>query len=693
MWAVFLVQICSWYRSGMSTAPVARKIPKEFVEHGTSRIDDYYWLREKQNPEVIAHLEAENAHTEEVMIDTKELQETLYEEMKGRMNENDTSAPYKHGDYFYYSRTEEGKQYPIFCRKHGSLGAPEQVLLDQNSVAKGHDFLSVPFLKISPDHTKLAYAVDFSGNEKHEVRVKNLVSGEHLSDIIGDVDHSLEWANDSSTFFYTVSDDTRRPYRVMRHVLGSEVSNDALIYEDLDERFFVGLSKSRSGKFISIELESKITSEVHVLNADNPYAAYRTINLRRQGHEYSIEHRGDQFLIVTNKDAKNFRLMSAPVETPSEEYWKEVIPHREEVMLEGVHAFKDFIVVNELERALRKLRVIRGEEDFHIPMPAQVYALGSAPNEEFDTDIVRFTYSSLATPTTTYDFDTASKELVLVKKKEVLGGFDEGEYEVERTLATAQDGTQIPISLVYRKGAKTGTNPLWLHGYGSYGLLQNPSFVESRISLLDRGFVFALAHIRGGGEGGRAWYEDGKFLKKANTFMDFIVCAEHLVAEGYGAKDKLTVSGRSAGGLLMGAVTNMRPDLFRTIVTAVPFVDVINTMMDPTIPLTVTEYEEWGNPNNLEYYAYMRSYSPYDNVTAQAYPHILVTAGLNDMRVQYWEPAKWVAKMREHKTDSNMLLLKTDMDSGHGGASGRYDALKETALEYAFALKALSVSD
>jgi len=677
----------------MNTPPQAKKIPKEIVEHGVARTDDYYWLREKESTEVIAHLKAENAYTRESLADTEELQETLFKEMKGRMNENDMSSPYKHGDYFYYSRTEEGKQYPIFCRKQSSLDTPEEILLDENLVAEGHDFLSVAFLEVSPDHTKLAYAVDFRGNEKHEVRIKDLVTGEHLSDTIGDVDYSLEWANDSRTFFYTVSDDTRRPYRVMRHVLGTAVSLDALVYEDLDERFFVDVSKSRSEKFILIELESKITSEVHVLEADNPEAPFRTINPRRQGHEYSVDHRGDEFLIVTNKDAKNFRLMSAPIGTPSEDHWREIIPHREDVMLEGVDAFKDFIVIDELQGALRKLRVIRGIEDFHVPMLAAVYALGAAANAEYETDTLRFTYSSLATPTTTFDFNTVSKELILVKKKEVFGGFDEDAYEVERTFATAEDGTKIPISLAYRKGAKKGDNPLWLHGYGSYGSLQDPSFGESRISLLDRGFVFALAHIRGGGEGGRTWYEDGKFLKKMNTFTDFIACAEHLVGNGYGAKDKLVVSGRSAGGLLMGAVANMCPDLFRAVVTAVPFVDVINTMMDPTIPLTVTEYEEWGDPNDLTYYSYMRSYSPYDNVTAQAYPHILVTAGLNDMRVQYWEPAKWVAKLRELKTDSNMLLLKTDMDSGHGGASGRYDALKETALEYAFALKALGISD
>ncbi len=677
----------------MSTVPQAKKQPREFTEHGNVRTDDYYWLREKENPEVIAHLNAENAYTESVLAGTKGLQQELFEEMKGRMNENDMSAPYRYGGYFYYSRTEAGKQYPIFCRKPDTLDAQEEILLDENVVAEGHEFLSVAFIEVSPNHRLLAYAVDFKGNEKHEVRIKDLETGDHLSDRITDVEYSFEWANDSRTFFYTVSDETSRPYRVMRHTLGSDASADALVYEDLDERFFVSLSKSRSEKYIFIELESKITGETHVLDADVPGAPYRIIAPRRQGHEYSVEHHGDEFLIVTNKDAKNFRLMSAPVASPSEEQWKEVIPHRKDVMLEGVDAFESFVVVHELEGALRQLRVIREGEDYRIPMPAQVYALGSAPNAEYVSDVFRFAYSSLATPSTTYDFDTRAKELVTVKKRQVFGGFDESAYEVERTFAVAEDGTRIPVSLAYRKGAKTGKNPLWLHGYGSYGSLQNPSFVESRISLLDRGFVFALAHIRGGGEGGRLWYEDGKFLKKRNTFTDFITCAEHLVANGYGAKDKLVVSGRSAGGLLMGAVANMRPDLFQAIVTAVPFVDVINTMMDPTIPLTVTEYEEWGNPNDREYYEYMRSYSPYDNVSGQAYPHILVTAGLNDMRVQYWEPAKWVAKLRELKTDGNMLLLKTDMDSGHGGASGRYDALKETALEYAFALKALGLTD
>jgi len=679
----------------MNEAPHAKRIPKEITEHGKTRTDDYYWLREKENPEVISYLEEENAYAESVMSGARDLRQKLFEELKGRIKEDDTSAPYKHGDFYYYVRTEAGKQYPIFCRKQNSLDAPEEIIFDENEVAAGHAFASTAFVHVSPDHGKLAYAVDFLGNEKHVLHIKDLTTGVLLPDTISDVDYSFEWANDSQTFFYTVSDELRRPYRVFRHKLSSDPAKDALVYEDIDERFSVGLSKTRSDAFIGITSESKISSEVHLLSADEPAGPLRLVSAREQDHEYMVEHHGDELLIVTNKGAKNFKLMHAPVATPSQEHWKEVIAHRDDVLLDGIEVFKDFYVVHELFDALTQLRVrsFVGSEEFYIDMPEAVYAVGTGPNPEFDTHTLRLGYSSLTTPGTVYDFDIDSRTLTKIKQQEVLGGYDPSAYAVERTYATAEDGTKIPISLAYKKGAKTGTNPCWLYGYGSYGMVISPGFSASRVSLLDRGFVFAIAHIRGGGDGGRAWYENGKYLKKKNTFTDFIACAEHLIAEGYSAKDKLIISGRSAGGLLMGAVANMRPELFRAVIAGVPFVDVINTMMDPTIPLTVTEYEEWGNPNEKEYYDYLSSYAPYENVEKKDYPNILVTSGLNDTRVQYWEPTKWVAKLRANKTDDNLLILKTNMGAGHGGASGRYDALHEVALEFAFVLRVLDIGE
>ena len=678
----------------MNGAPQAKKVPKEITEHGKSRTDDYYWMRDRENPDTIAYLEEENAYTESIMGGAGDLRQKLFEELKGRIKEDDVSAPYKDGDYFYYARTEAGKQYPIFCRKQGSLDAEEEVILDENEIAKGHAFASVAVVQVSPDHTKLAYAVDFVGNEKHTLHIKDLATGELLADTVSDVDYSFEWANNNKTFFYTISDEMRRPYRVMRHELGSDPQADVEVYKDMDERFSVGLSKTRSKKFICITSESKISTEVHLLEADNTDAPLVLVSAREQDHEYMVDHHDDELFIVTNKSAKNFKLMTTPLATPSEEHWKERIAHRDDVQLNGVDVFKDFFVVYELSNALMHLRVcsFTGAEEFYVALPEDVYALGGGANPDFLSHTLRFSYSSPVTPGTVYDFDIDTRTLTKIKQQEVLGGYDLTAYEVERVYAFASDGTQVPISLAYKKGAKTGNNPCWLDGYGSYGHVMSPGFSSSRISLLDRGFVFAIAHIRGGGDGGRLWYENGKYLLKKNTFTDFIACAEHLVQEGYSAKDKLVISGRSAGGLLMGAVTNMRPELFRAVVAGVPFVDVINTMMDPTIPLTVTEYEEWGNPNEKEYYDYMASYAPYENVEKKDYPNILVTAGLNDTRVQYWEPAKWVAKLRAYKTDDNLLLLKTNMGAGHGGASGRYDALHEIALEYAFVLKVLGIS-
>ncbi len=677
----------------MDQPPRAKQIPKKIIEHGTERIDEYYWLRERENPDVHAYLEAENAYVESVMGGPSDLREKLFQELKGRLQEDDCSVPYKDGDYYYYVRTEAGKQYPIFCRKRGSLEAGEEVMLDENEVAAGHPYASVAFVKVSPDHAKLAYAVDFEGDERHELRVIDLATRALLGGGVSDVDYSLEWANDSATFFYTVADTLRRPYTVRRCVLGAADAGDVLVFAEPDDRFFVSLSKTRSGRFICIELHSQITSEVHLLEANAPGEPLRLVAPRRQGHEYSVEHRGDELLILTNAEAKNFRLVAAPIETPAEAYWREVIAHRDDVMLEGVEAFQDFIVIHELSDALRTFRIRPLEGDaFAVALPETVYALGGGPNPDYTASTFRFTYSSLVTPHTTYDFDTRTRILTLVKREEVLSGYDPAQYVVERTYATAPDGARIPLSLAYKRGAKMGENPCWLYGYGSYGSVASPAFSESNISLMDRGFVCATAHVRGGGELGRLWYEAGKFLSKKNTFTDFIACAEHLIEERYCAKERLVIAGRSAGGLLVGVVVNLRPDLFCAAIADVPFVDVVGTMMDPSLPLTVIEYEEWGDPNERVYHDYLSSYAPYENVERQAYPHMLVTAGLNDPRVQYWEPAKWVAKLRTHKTDDHLLLFQTNMGAGHGGPSGRYDSLREVAFEFAFVFKVLDIA-
>lgn len=675
-----------------ATSPVAARRPHEITTHGHTRVDDYYWLREKENPEVIAYLEAENAYTAAMLKETEALQKTLYDEMVGRIQETDQSVPVRIGDFFYYTRTEAGKQYPIYCRKQGSLDAPEEILLDLNELAEGHDYLRLGIFRVSPDHRLLAYSLDTTGAEQYLISFKRLDDGALLPDQIANTSYSGEWAADNTTFFYTTKDAAMRDYQVWRHRLGEASSADEKVYEDLDERFFVYLGKSKDRRYLFVTSESKETSEQHYLLADRPGDAFTLVSPRVEGVRYDAEHRDGVFFIVTNDEAKNFRIMTAPAEAPARANWKEFLAHREEVKIDDIDLFARFLAVYERENGLRALRIVDLQSGEHhvVDFPEPVYTYATDENPEFDSELLRFTYTSMTTPNSVFDYNMATRERELLKEQPVLGGFDRENYATERIFAAAGDGTHIPISLVYRKDCFHGEPvPCLLYGYGSYGFSIDPSFDSNRISLLDRGFIFAIAHIRGGQEMGRFWYDQGKFLHKRNTFTDFIAAARHLIAEGYTAPEKLAVMGGSAGGLLIGAVLNMAPELFHAAVAAVPFVDVVTTMLDETIPLTVPEFEEWGNPKERDYYDYMLSYSPYDNVKEQAYPHLLITAGLNDPRVQYWEPAKWTALLRARKTDDNLLLLKTEMGAGHAGPSGRYEYLKEKALHYAFLLYAL----
>jgi oligopeptidase B len=676
------------------TPPIAKIVPKADTLFGDVRIDNYFWLRDRANPEVMKYLEAENGYTEAMMKQTEEFQERLYKELLGRIKETDFSVPEKIDDYYYYARTEEGKQYPIYCRKKGSLEALEEILLDQNALAAGHNYLGIGVFKVSPNHQLLAFSVDTNGSEAFTLYVKDLNTGKLLGDEIPNTSYSAVWANDNKTIFYSILDEAKRPYKVYRHTLGTNPSEDALVYHEKDQAYEVSLGKTKNKEYLLMNLESETTSEVRYLKADHPTEDFKVVQPRQHEMEYSIEHHGDKFFIVTNDNAKNFKLMEAPVEDPSKKNWKEVIPHRDSVKIDGIDVFKNHLVVYERERGLKKIRIVNmtNNEVHYVDFPEPVYTFWQSGNPDFNTNLLRFNYTSLVTPRSVFDYNMDTKTRELKKQEEVLGGYDPSQYQSERIFAKAEDGTMIPISLVYKKGmARDGNNPLFLYGYGSYGLSSDPNFSSTRLSLLDRGFIYAIAHVRGGGEMGRYWYDDGKLLHKKNTFTDFIACAEHLIAEKYTSSDKLVISGASAGGLLIGAVTNMRPDLFKVVVAEVPFVDVLNTMLDPSLPLTVVEYEEWGNPNDKEYYYYIKSYSPYDNVVAKNYPNMLITAGLNDPRVSYWEPAKWTAKLRAKRTDQNLLLLKTKMESGHFGATGRYDYLKDVAFEYAFIFDVLGI--
>lgn len=677
--------------------PVAQSIRKEFREFGNVRVDNYYWLRERENPKVLEYLKAENEYLKAVLKPTEALQEKLYQEIVGRIKPTDMSVPYRDNGYYYYSRFEEGRDYPVYCRKKETLEAPEEVLLDASALAEGQPFFSVLGLEVSPDNRRLAYAVDTVSRRLYTQRFKDLVSGEILADTIPDTLGMTAWANDNATVFYVLKDPaTLRPYAVRRHRLGTPVSGDKEVFRESDEAFTTAVYKSKSKKYVVIASESTLSTEYRLLDADHPEGDFNVVQPRERDLEYQVEHFGDRLFIRTNFEAKNFRLMETPLDKTSKENWREVIPHRADVLLEGFEIFNDYLVVEERRSGLTRMRVIRwkdkAEHDLDFGEPAYAAAIGQNP--EFGTDWLRYEYSSFTTPDSIYDYNLKTREKKLLKQEEVLGGFDPANYRSERIMATASDGAGIPISLVYRKGVlKDGSNPLLEYGYGSYGAIEDPYFDSSLLSLLDRGFIYALVHIRGGSDLGRAWYEDGKLLKKKNTFTDFIACAEHLVAEKYTRPDKLFAAGASAGGLLMGAVVNMRPDLFKGVIAGVPYVDVINTMLDPGIPLTAQEFDEWGNPAMKEYYDYMLSYSPYDNVAAKEYPAMLVTTGLHDSQVQYWEPAKWVAKLRSLKTDKNMLLLRTNMDAGHGGQSGRFRRYRETAMEYAFLLYLAGISE
>ena len=673
--------------------PVAMKRPLTTTLHGDTRVDDYAWLRDKNDPEVIAHLEAENAWSLARMAHTDELQETLYEEMLGRIKQTDLTVPYRSGPYYYYSRTEKGLDYPIYCRKLGSLDALEQIILDVNMLAAGHEYCRVTSRDVSPDHRYLAYALDTTGYESVSISVKDLESGETFESVIENAGPwGLAWAADNTTLFFTRTDDTKRTNRVFRHRLGTDSSRDELVAREDDVRFRIGVSRTRSGDYVLISSNSTTTSEVSFIDAAQPGGAPQVIAPRRPGVRYSVEHRrgpgGGWFYILTDADdSPNYTLVRAPVASPGPSNWETVVAHSPEVYLTGLDVFGDFLVLSERRGGFTQLRVhafADGREHL-VELPESVATVYPGTNEQYDTDVLRFRYMSLITPRTIFDYDMKTRSRTLLKQQEVLGGYDPDEYESTRLYATASDGTRVPISVVHRKGITTsGENPCLLYGYGSYGASMDPRFNSNNVSLLDRGFVYATAHVRGGAEMGRHWKNDGRMLNKRNTFTDFIAAAEYLIEAGYTNPDRLAIKGGSAGGLLMGAVLNLRPDLFEAAHAAVPFVDVLNTMLDPSIPLTTGEYEEWGDPNVDEYYFYIKSYSPYDNVTARDYPHILITAGLNDPRVHYWEPAKWAAKLRATRTDDDLLLLKTNMGAGHGGASGRYKRYEEVAFEYAF---------
>ncbi len=668
--------------------PVAEIIPKADTNFGDIRIDNYYWLRDKENPEVIKYLEAENGYTDAIMKPTEAFQQKLYDEILARIKQTDLSVPEKVGDYYYYSRTETGKQYHYFCRKRGTLDAPEEVMLDLNQMAEGAKYLSLGTYKISPNQNLMAYTLDTNGGEVYTVFVKDLTNGKIMEKIVEGADAMMDWGNDT-TLFYTILDETHRPYRLYRHILGQPSHDDALVYEEKDDAYFLSIYRTRSREYLLMSATSNVTSEIRYLRADNPFGEFRIIHPRQRNMEYSVDHRGDKFFIFTNDNARNFKLMEAPVTDPTRANWKEVLPYDDNIKIDTIFAFKNYLVILEREKGLQRILILNPDtkESHFIEFPEPTYAIYTMANREFNTDIYRFTYTSMVTPASIYDYDMTARTRELKKQAEVLGGYDSSQYQSERLYAPASDGTLIPISMVYKKGmAHDGSNPTLLYGYGAYGLNSDPYFASDRLSLLNRGFIYAIAHVRGGGEMGRQWYEDGRLLKKKNTITDFIACAEFLIKQKYTSPNRLAIEGASAGGIVVGGAINMRPDLFAGAVLQSPFVDVLNTMLDSTLPLTVTEYEEWGNPHEKIYYDYIKSYSPYDNVTAQNYPSLLIHAGLNDPRVSYWEPAKWAAKLRALKTDKNILLLKTSMGSGHFGESGRYAYLKENAFTYAYLL-------
>ena len=684
---------CAVAQDGAGQPPVARKIPHETRIHGYTLKDDYFWLREKKNPEVIKYLEAENAYTEEVMKPTKEFQEALYKEILGHIKQTDLSVPSRIGEYYYYSRTQEGKQYPYQCRKRGSLEAKEEILLDLNKLAEGHSFLGLGGFQVSNDGNLLAYSTDTTGYRQFTLHVKDLRTGETLKENI-ERTGSIVWANDNKTLFYTTEDAvSKRTDKFWRHVVGTD--KNELLFEEKDELFDLGAGRSLDKKIVFMGSYAKTSREIRYLPADNPTGEFKIILPRADGHEYDVDHYNGQFYITTNRNAKNFRVVTAPINDPSEKNWKPFIDHNPKIKVDGITTFANHLVVSEKEGGLNYLRVIdmKSKQSHRITTDEQDYALFLSANPEFNTTTVRFNYQSMVTPSSVYDYDLNTRQRKLLKQQEVLGGYDAKNYDAKRIWGVARDGTKVPMSLVYRKGVKfDGTAPMHLYAYGSYGASMAPTFSSSRLALLDRGVIYALAYIRGGGELGEDWREQGRMMKKLNTFYDFIDCADYLVKNKYTSTDRLVISGGSAGGLLMGGVVNMRPDLFKAVVAQVPFVDVINTMLDASLPLTTSEWIEWGNPNEKPAFDYMIKYSPYDNIAARNYPPMLIQISLNDSQVPYWEGAKFLARLRATKTDKNVLLLKSNMGAGHGGASGRYDALRETAFTYSFMLWQLGLT-
>ncbi len=680
--------------SMMLQPPTTEKKPKTTEINGDKLVDNYFWLREKSNPAVIAHLEAENAYAAAVMKPTEGLQEKLYTEILSHIKQTDVSVPYRWGDYFYYTRTIEGQQYPIFCRKLKSVDAPEQIILDLNEMAKGQKYMSIGNFVPSDDGNLLAYTTDNTGYRQYTLHVKNLKTGELLPEAIERVDN-VAWATDNKTLFYVTEDaTTKRSDKFFRHVLGADKSD--LIYEEKDELFDLGAARTRDRAVILMGAFSKTSTEFRFIPANDPNAAWKVIAARQPDHEYDLDHRGDMFYIRTNKGAKNFRIVTAPESDPAEKNWKEFVAHRPAVKIEDLNLFADHAVVSEWENGLEQIEIVdfKTNQRHRIAFPEPVYSTGLRDNQEFKTTTLRYNYQSLTTPSSVFDYDMNSRKASLLKQTEVPGGFDKNNYKAERVFATAADGTRIPMSVVYKKTVKLdGSAPALLYGYGSYGISIPPTFSASRLALLDRGVVYVIGHIRGGGELGEPWRDAGRMMNKINTFTDFIACAEHLVNNKFTSKDRLVIQGGSAGGLLMGAVSNMRPDLFKAVVAQVPFVDVLNTMLDASLPLTTSEYIEWGNPNEKAAYDYMKKYSPYDNIHKADYPAMLVKVSLNDSQVPYWEGSKLVAKLRDFKTDKNPLILKVNMGAGHGGASGRYDAIHETAFDYAFMLWQMGKAD
>lgn len=673
--------------------PVAKIVPEILEKHGDVRIDNYYWLNERENKEVIDYLEQENNYYKTLTSHTEDFQKELFQEMKARIKEDDASVPYFNNGYWYLTRFETGKDYPIYTRRKGSLDAEEEILFDCNELAEGHVYFQLGGLNISDDNKFAAFGIDTVSRREYTIQIKNLETGEILPEKIEKTTGGSTWAADNKSLFYSRKDEqTLRADRIFKHILGSDISTDEMIFNEKDETFSTYVYRSKSRKYLIIGSESTMTSEYRILEASDPEGDFRIFQKRTRGLEYSVSHYGAHFYIVTNKDkATNFKLMMTPEDKTSKENWEDLIPHREEVLLEGIDIFKDYLVVSERFNGLSHIKIqpwSRPEEAYYLPFDSETFTAYTTTNLDFNTEVLRYSYQSLATPSSVIDFNMRTREKDVKKEQQVLGGkFDKQNYTEERVWATAADGTRVPISMVYRKELKKdGRNPLLQYAYGSYGSTMEPYFSSVRLSLLDRGFIYAIAHIRGGEDLGREWYEQGKLLEKKNTFTDFIDCSRFLIVQQYTAPEHLYAEGGSAGGLLMGVVLNEAPELYNGVIAQVPFVDVVTTMLDDSIPLTTGEYDEWGNPNEKEYYDYMKSYSPYDNVKQQAYPNLYISTGLHDSQVQYWEPAKWIAKLRAMRTNKNLLFLDTNMDAGHGGASGRFEALKEVAKEYAFLL-------